>query len=143
MSRFAKAVLIDTGFWYALYDPRGRYHAQAVSREDTLQSADVLLPWPCLYETFNTRFANNRLASQRFEIFLRQPHVLRISDEPYRDAALEAAFDASVRGERSLALVDMVIRLILDDVTVRKHGILTFNPGDFADLCQKHQIEMI
>jgi len=37
----------------------------------------------------------------------------------------------------------MIIRLILDDVNIRKHGLLTFNPGDFADICRKHQIEML
>ncbi len=42
-----------------------------------------------------------------------------------------------------MALVDMVIRLILDDINVRKDGLLTFNHKDFADLCRKHQIEML
>jgi predicted nucleic acid-binding protein len=140
-SSFAKTVLTDSGFWYALYDPRDPYHAQAEEREDLLQSCNLLLPWPCLYETFNTRFAKNKDAVRGFEALLRQPHVIRLPDEPYREEALEAVI--ATAASRSMALVDMVIRLILDDINVRKHGLLTFNQKDFSDLCRKHQIEML
>jgi hypothetical protein len=101
----------------------------------------VLLPWPCLYETFNTRFAKNTIAVRRFEALLRQPNVIRLPDELYREAALKAVM--TTVASRSMALVDMVIRLILDDINVRKHGLLTFNQRDFSDLCRKHQIEML
>ena len=138
---FAKTLIIDTGFWYALYDRGDQYHAQAAQKEELLQTTTLLLPWPCLYETFNTHFAKNRIAVGRFEVLLRQPHVVRFRDEPYREAALEAAIRSAA--SRSMALVDMVIRLILDDVNVRKHGLLTFNHKDFSDLCRRHQIEML
>jgi hypothetical protein len=104
---------------------------------------NVLLPWPCLYETFNTRFAKNKFAVRQFEIFLQQPHVCFIKDEVYREKALEAAFKTSLIQSRGIALVDMVLRLILEDIDVRKHAIITFNPGDFSDLCRKHSIEML
>jgi hypothetical protein len=94
-----------------------------------------------LYETFNSRFAKNTLAVRHFEKLLRQAHVVRLSDEPYRESALEVAI-ASV-ATRSFALVDVVIRLILDDINVRKHGLLTFNQRDFGDLCRRYQIEML
>jgi hypothetical protein len=101
----------------------------------------VLVPWPCLYETFNTRFVKNTIAVRRFEALLRQAHVVRLPDEHYREAALEAVMTTAA--SRSMALVDMVIRLILDDTNVRKHGLLTFNYRDFSDLCRKHRIEML
>jgi len=141
VASFAKTVLIDSGFWYALYDTRDQYHTQAEQKQDFLQTSTLLIPWPCLYETFNTRFAKNKVAVRRFEVLLRQPHVVRLRDEPYREAALEAAI--ATAASRSMALVDMVIRLILDDINVRKHGLLTFNQRDFGDLCRKHQIEML
>ena len=50
---------------------------------------------------------------------------------------------SSAKNTRSFALVDVVIRLILDDINVRKHGFLTFNQRDFGDLCRKHQIELL
>ena len=141
MPSFAKTVLTDSGFWYALYDPRDPYHEQARQREGLLQSSTVLVPWPRLYETFNTRFARNTMAVRRFAVLLRQANVILLRDESYRDAAREAAI--TTVATRSMALVDMVIRLILDDINVRKHGLLTFNQRDFSDLCRKHQIEML
>jgi predicted nucleic acid-binding protein len=141
MASFAKTVLTDTGFWYAFYDARDPYHEEAEEKGDLLKTSTVLIPWPCLYETFNTRFAKNTMAVRRFEALLRQAHVVRLADEPYRELALEAVM--TTVASRSMALVDMVIRLILDDVNVRKHGLLTFNQRDFSDLCRKHQIEML
>lgn len=137
----AKTVITDSGFWYAFYEPRDQYHAQAQQMDYILQTSTLLIPWPCLYETFNTRFAKNKNAITRFEALLRQPRVLRLDDEPYREAALAAAFTTAA--SRGMALVDMVIRLILEDTNVRKHGLLTFNPKDFSDLCRKHRIEML
>ena len=141
MSSFGKTVIIDTGFWYAFYNERDPYHKEAEEKADLLETATILIPWPSLYETFNSRFAKNTLAARHFEKLLRQTHVVRLSDEPYRESALEVAI-ASV-ATRSFALVDVVIRLILDDINVRKHGLLTFNQRDFGDLCRKHQIEML
>jgi len=141
MARFAKTVLTDTGFWYAFYNARDQYHERAERKTDLLETSTVLLPWPCLYETFNTRFAKNTTAVRRFEALLRQPHVVRLPDEPYREVALETVMRTVV--SRSMALVDMVIRLILEDINVRKDGLLTFNPRDFSDLCRKHRIEIL
>ncbi len=141
MSSFGKTVLIDTGFWYAFYNGRDEHHEKAEEKADLLETSTILIPWPSLYETFNSRFAKNMLAVRHFEKLLRQAHVVRISDEPYREAALEVAI-ASVT-TRCFALVDVVIRLILEDINVRKHGLLTFNQRDFGDLCRKHRVEML
>ncbi|HEV3157330.1 MAG TPA: hypothetical protein VGZ00_08285 [Candidatus Baltobacteraceae bacterium] len=141
MANFAKTVLIDTGFWYAFYNIRDQYHEQAVRKKGILEASTVLLPWPSLYETLNTRFTRNTIAVGRFEALLRKAHVIRFSDEPYREAALKAVM--TTVASRSMALVDMVIRLILDDINVRKHGLLTFNHRDFSDICRKHRIEIL
>jgi len=142
MPRFARTVLIDTGFWYAFYDDRDQFHEQAERKGDHLETSTLLLPWPSLYETINTRFVNrNRIAVRRFESLLRKPQVILLPDEPYREAALEAVLGTVE--SRGMALVDMVVRLILDDVNVRKHGLLTFNHRDFSDLCRKHRVEML
>jgi len=142
MPMFARTVLIDTGFWYAFYDDRDQFHEQAERKGDLLETSTLLLPWPSLYETINTRFVNrNRIAVRRFESLLRKPQVILLPDEPYREAALEAVLGTVE--SRGMALVDMVVRLILDDVNVRKHGLLTFNHRDFSDLCRKHRVEML
>ena len=141
MNSFGKTVLIDTGFWYAFYDRRDQYHEAAGKKANLLDNSTLLIPWPCLYETFNTRFAKNAVAAGHFEKLLRKPQVVLLADEPYRESALKVAF-AGVPARR-LALVDIVIRLILADINVRKHGLLTFNQRDFDDLCRKHQIEIL
>ena len=145
MPKFPKTVLVDTGFWIALYEPRDQHHIAATQadRIKILSTANILLPWPCLYETFNTRFAKNIFAVRQFDALLRQPHFIRVDDTPYRDQALEASFRLSASGGRTFALVDMVLRLILEDMNIQKHGILTFNQGDFTDLCRKFRIEML
>ena len=143
MADFANTVLADTGFWYAFYDTRDQYHADAEEKGHLLQSTNVLIPWPCLYETFNSRFAKNKMAVRSFDTLLRQTHVKLLTDELYREAALETSFRMALVGSRNIALVDMVIRLVLDDPNVRKHGLLTFNPRDFSDVCRKHRIEML
>jgi len=140
---FAKTLIADTGFWFALYDPRDQYHTEAQVRDYLLESANILVPWPSLYEVFNSRFAKNRLALRTFDMLLRQPHVSLIADEGYREAALEACFKMGLIGTRCIALVDMVIRLILEDTDIRKHGLLTFNLRDFSDLCWKYRIEIL
>jgi len=141
MSRFPKTVLVDTGFWYALCDDTDSYRTKAEQNADIIDTLNLLMPWPCLYETFNTRFAKNGNAVKRLEALMKQGNVIRISDEPYREDALVIAMrEAPARG---IALVDMVIRLILDDIGVRKHGILTFNPRDFSDICRKRQLELL
>lgn len=143
MPNFAKTVLTDSGYWYALYNPRDSYHPEALRKNSNLTQANIIVPWPCLYETFNTRFAKNIMAVRQFEAFLSGPQVVLLNDAPYKDAALEATFKSSISGARAIALVDMVLRLILEDINVKKHGLLTFNPSDFADLCRKYHIEMV
>lgn len=142
LSNFRKILLIDTGFWFALYKPKDQHHREAIEKSEILNTCNLIIPWPCLYETFNTQFAKNKAAVLNFEQLLKQPHVVRLPDEPYREQALESAISLA-NGTRYLSLVDVVIRLILDDVNVRKHGLLTFNQGDFADICRQHGLEML
>ncbi len=143
MNNFPHSVIIDTCFWFAFYDKSDRHHQTAQLKADILERMNILLPWPCLYETFNTRFAKNRFCVERFEKLLKAPHVKRISDEPYRERALDAAFTTSIIQSRPISLVDMVIRFIIEDVNIPKKALITFNPKDFSDVCQKYGIEML
>jgi len=143
MLRYPKTVLVDTGFWIAFYDRRDNHHAQAHLKEHYLKSMNILVPWPSLYETFNTRFAKNRIAVRSFDALLRQTHVERLDDVPYREKAFDEAVGTALIGSRSISLVDMVIRQILDDINVHKDGLLTFDLEGFSDICSKHRIEIL
>ena len=55
MSR--ESVLVDSGFFFALYNQRDSNHAEAIEKAEWLSDLAVVIPWPILYETVNTRFA--------------------------------------------------------------------------------------
>jgi predicted nucleic acid-binding protein len=137
----AKYVLFDSCFWFALYDAGDEHHEEALILADDLSLDNLVLPWPCLYETLNTRFVRHVPWSKSFQGLLRQRNVSVLEDEPYREAALAAVFD--VRIGLRLSLVDAVIREMLRDPSVRLDAMATFNTRDFADVCAKRNIEMI
>lgn len=138
----AQRLLLDTGFWLALYDSRDEHHTKAQELADFLDVHGLVVPWPTLYETLNTRFARRRTAMQRFTHLLASPHVHLLPDEDYRDAALEAVCSPS-SPHRALSLVDAVLRLVVADSNVKIDALITFNPGDFTDVCQKAGVEVL
>jgi hypothetical protein len=46
------------------------------------------------------------------------------------------------KSHRALSLVDAVLRLVLVDRNVKIDALITFNPGDFSDICQRSGIEV-
>jgi predicted nucleic acid-binding protein len=135
--------LIDSGFWFALLDERDPYFPQAQAKADVLRNVSYILPWPVLYETMCTRFVRRPDKILQFETFLKRPHAVIMDDTPYRSDSLDRVFSEARRGFRAISLVDTVVRLILDDVNVMKHGLITFNPRDFADVCARRRVPMI
>lgn len=55
-----QGLLVDTGFFIAMYDERDAHHAEAQDKRKLLDVCAVILPWPALYETINTRFFRRR-----------------------------------------------------------------------------------
>jgi hypothetical protein len=73
-----------------------------------------------------------RLASMRSLVFM--------DDQPYRDEAFELcprALDKPPASYRPLSLTDRVLRGVLADTNARIDALMTFNIGDFADVCRK------
>lgn len=137
----AKKILLDSGFWYALFDERDKYHNQVQSALDGLTFHTWLLPWPTLYETLNTRFVRRATWMLSFQSLLNKTSVYRLDDISYREIALGNLFLAEQK--REFSLVDLVIREMLKDERLEINALLTFNPGDFFDLCQKRRIELL
>lgn len=133
--------MVDTGYWYAICDPREERHAAAATTFSEYESHRIILPWPCLYETLRTRFVRHARAIQRFVMISSRPNVERLDDLQYRDDAFELTVKTARR--RPMSLVDMVMRLMLEDVNVRVNGLLTFNQGDFQDVCRKRGLEIL
>lgn len=143
MPDFPRAILADTGFWFALYDSHDQFHRVAceINSKLDLDRVKILLPWPSLYETLNSRFVGHSTAMSGFTRLLLRPQVVRLSDCGYREKSIETVIQSWRK--RPLSLVDMVIRAMLDDRNIIKHGLLTFNHRDFADICRKNRIELI
>jgi predicted nucleic acid-binding protein len=137
-----KTILVDTGFWIALLDPRDDRHADARSRTDQLDVFRMAVPWPSLYETLNTRLARKPPAMARFQTVLTKPTTVRIDDQKYREEAVELTFSNAISGVRPMSLVDWVVRLMLADRNVKIHALWTYNPGDFHDVCRSRGIAM-
>jgi predicted nucleic acid-binding protein len=138
----AKNIIADTGFWFALYEPRDSFYNNANETIELINDQNILMPWPCFYETINTRFAKRKDYMQSFEMFLNKANVTLISDEEYKERALELAFEYSKIGRRPFSLVDIILREILSDDTYKIDYLLTFNTGDFIDICNKRKIEI-
>jgi hypothetical protein len=69
-----------------------------------------------------------------------------LSDIALREDVLEECFLELQRPQphyRTLSFVDRVIRRLLSDANVRISAFITFNPGDFADVCATWDREMI
>ena len=137
-----KNLLLDTGFWFALYDARDSHHEDAEILTDLLDLHNLVLPWPCLYETLNTRFVRRREWLDSFSAYATRINTVQLSDETYRNHALGKVL-MNPAPWSSISLVDEVIRLALIDPSLKIDAMLTFNPYDFHDICQSRGIELI
>lgn len=135
-------VLADTGVWYALCDSRDSFHSKAISGAGLLEQHHVVLPWPVVYETLCTRFVRNTRALRHFVGLLKRPRIEYLDDSMYVRNALDIAIESSLTHARPLSMVDCAIRLILDDVNTRVDYLMTFNPGDFFDVCARRRIRL-
>ena len=136
-------IIVDTGFWFALYDERDEYHNKAVELFEYLDMGKVIIPFPSLYETINTRFAKRVEYMESFKRFIERENVFLVDDSSYKDAALELTIDSSIGLKKPFSLVDMVIRLMISDVNMKIDYLLTFNKSDFMDVCLSRKIEIL
>ena len=135
-------ILIDTGFWFALYFPKDQYHEQSLELFDLISiNASILIPWPTLYETLNTRFVKQKDVMRKFEKVLYNSETLLIDDKYLKDNALEAIFsDRFIFTRPKVSLVDAYIREIIADESFKIDYLFTFNPDDFRDICAYRKI---
>lgn len=138
----ARNIIVDTGFWFALYEPRDTFYNEANEIAELIGDQNILLPWPTLYETINTRFAKRKDYMHAFEIFVNKSNVSLVNEEEYKENALKLAFEYSKIGKRSFSLVDIILREILSDDSYKIDYLLTFNSSDFIDICIKRKIEI-
>ena len=134
-------ILVDTCFWYALYDESDEQYRKAQEMVDYLKSGNIVLPFPVLYETLDTRFCNRKEWVTSFNEIISRDTTVLIADERYRENALSKTFFTNEK--RPMSLVDMTIRFMLEDVNLNLNALITFNKGDFIDVCHSKGIELI
>ena len=138
--RQGQGLLVDTGFFIAMYDERDSYHVDAQEKRELLDLFSIILPWPVLYETINTRFSKRRGIMAQIDALVASTNTVLLDDTPYRD---EAYHTVARNAHRPLSLVDAVLRTIIEDTNVAVTAILTFNQRDFHDVCRQHSVELL
>jgi hypothetical protein len=136
-------LIVDSGVWYSLWDRTDSKYSETGEMEDLIESHTLVVPWPILYETVNTRFVKNRIGLESFEKLLNRRETSIVSDQEYREAALEILFSPLASQKRHLSLCDLVIRLMIEDINVRIDALVTFNHRDFADVCLRRRVTML
>lgn len=151
--RMTSIILMDTGPLLALYGNKDE-NRQAVRALFDLYFVDdqytrLIAPFPILYETVASQLTKSSRAIEamrrdweRLDLSMR---IEKVSDVPYRDRELLSCFEETEKtiGYRGLSLVDRVLRAMLIDKALGITHLFTFNPGDFADVCEACGIEMI
>ena len=135
-------VLVDTGFFVALFNERDQHHASARRLEEWLDFVPIVLPWPILYETVNTRLARRPQNLAKFGAIVRLPETLLLDDAPYREDSFAAVL-AQNPARGPLSLVDAVLCNVIEDVNVPISAMLTFNDRDFLAVCHENNVELI
>ena len=141
-----KNILIDSGFWYAYLGTRNdglQKVAKAIYEKIQSLGCTLIVPFPSLYETVNTKLLKdkNKAAADWFLNQLKSnPKIEIVVDDKYREAALNIT--ASNR-DRGITLVDNILRLMMSDKQLRIDALITFNTGDFIDVCTKNRIELV
>ncbi len=135
-------ILIDSGFFFALVEPRDRHHYEALDRQHWLDLFPAVLPWPILYETVNTRLVRDPDKVVQFERLANAPATEFVDDSPYRRAAYEDVI-ARAKAGHPLSLVDAVLHAIITDPDIRVDAMLTFNLSDFGNVCSERGIDIL
>lgn len=139
-------IIADSGFWFALYDPKDSFYKDAKSIMDKLEtySKKFLLPWPSLYETLNcsfTRFTNWKID---FKKNIQNKKFIPISEAKYLSTKNYLEILESIqKSPQKLSLTDFIINLMMDDKSLKINAIVTFNSKDFIKTAKKRNIQVI
>ena len=136
-------ILIDSCFWYALFDDSDEHHYKAQKIKHYLDFGNIIIPFPVLYETLNTKFSKKEIWMSGFQEYMNRKTTSLIPDAKYREQALSNTFFYSLNRKRPMALVDMAIRLMLEDINLNVNTLITFNVRDFVDICNSKSIKIV
>lgn len=140
-------ILVDTGFWFAYLGTKDSLQGKAIEIYDKYingSNNNVLIPYPVLYETINTKLLrdkNQKAADWFLKKLVSDPKFVRVPDKDYREAAFNSTIGYT--RERGISLVDNVLRIMIADNFLKIDALITFNTGDFVDVCKKQRVQLI
>lgn len=111
--------------------------------KEWVETCTLIVPWPVLYETINTRLARRPETISRFESLIRRPDAILLDDSPYRQDAYEDTLERAKKPNSPKSLVDSILYAIIEDPNVRIDAMLTFNLRDFGSVCQSNRVELL
>lgn len=128
-----KRLIVDTGIWYALLDKADSKAIYADTIKEIFDKHQLIVPFPSLYETINTKLIKNRYnqAVGLFYYLNNSQKVILIPDDNYRDKALKTVNSNLNNKDKQYSLVDTIIRLMMEDASLGDIAVITFNVGDF------------
>lgn len=127
-----KRLLVDSCIWYAIWDKTDDKHSYCEVIERTISTHQLIIPYPILYETLNSRFVGNRYkqCENFFKVLNSTGKVTFVPDGKYRENALRI-LNASSDSYQQYSLVDMIIRLMMEDMSLGSLSVYSFNIKDF------------
>ena len=127
-----KRLIIDSGVWYAAFDQRDDKYVYSDKILNLLEMHELIVPFPSLYETINTRLLRNKYkqADYLFEYLNDSKKVTLVHDDKYREQALKSV-SSNLNQNKSYSLVDMIIRLMMEDSSLGSIAVVSFNIEDF------------
>ncbi len=138
--------LVDTSFLYALYDTRDRHHARVEKLERELRHCHLVLAWPILYETINSRldglFRRSAHYAAHLSDLIRSARATLLDDSGYRERALHRSFEVweDTNNNEKVSLVDRVLRLAIEDTALNIDSVLSLDGRDFRKLCRENNL---
>ena len=136
-------ILVDSSFFFALLTKKDSRHKEAYEKREWLETFHIIVPWPILYETINSKFVKDPEQIKAFERIIRQCNTTLLDDSKYREEAYKCTLLETKSGVDAVSLVDSVLYEIIEDVNVHISAILTFDRRDFASICASRDIEII
>ena len=138
-----KYIIIDSCYWFGLFDVKDQYYDYSNSVKDIIKGFKLIVPFPSLYEVLNSTFIKNKLALNTIENLIKSGEIILLEDEEYRDKALENTYSIHRKPIPSISLVDSIIREILSDTNVKVEALVTYNEKDFKDICDLRGITIL
>lgn len=141
-----KTILLDTGYWIALFNPEKEKEKQKVvefvSQIIDENNYSILIPFPTFYEFLNSKLSRKKSEGFNLETELSKNKYKKIYDDKYREKALKNFSEKFSFAVGDVSLVDEVIKEMIDDDKLKTDIIVTFDEA-LKNYARSMNIEII